>query len=163
MADLFGRFADAHGGSFAADAAKITFAADPGVLGAGGVGMLTQNLVFNYQQQVNRIYEIGTNLSFYVAGRTQGNLTVGRVLGPRPITVAFYKKYGDVCQAATNHLDIQMSAGCTTVGSFNQNYNFSMKYCVIVSIGVSVNAQDTMISEQLQMMFGSLGMQGVSF
>ena len=163
MADLFGRFADAYGGAFSADAAKITFAADPGVLGTtGGVGMLTQNLVFNYQQQINRIYEIGTNLSFYVAGRTQGNLTVGRVLGPRPIAIAFYKKYGNVCQAATNHLDIQMSAGCTAIGSYSQNYNFSMKYCVIVSIGVSVNAQDMMISEQLQLMFASLGMQGVS-
>lgn len=163
MADLFGRFADAFGGSFAADAARITFAADPGILGTtGGVGMLTQQLSFNYQQQISRIYEIGTNLSFYIAGRTQGNLSVGRVLGPRPVAVAFYKKYGNVCDAATNHLDIEMSAGCKQVGSANQQYSFGLKFCVIMSIGVSVAAQDMMINEQLQLMFASLGMKGVS-
>ena len=178
MADLFGRFADSYGGAFAADAAKVTFASDPGILGAGaginggdgtltndsgGVGMLTQQLSFNYQQQITRIYEIGTNYSFYVAGRTQGNLTVGRVLGPRPIAIAFYKKYGDACQAATNHLDIEMATGCQLVGGFNQAYSFAMKFCVITSIGVSVQAQDMMINEQLQIMFASLGMKGVSY
>jgi hypothetical protein len=171
MADLFGRLTDAFGGAFAADAAKVTFAADPGILGTaaggkgganGGVGMLTQQLSFNYQQQVTRIYEIGTNASFYVAGRTQGSLTIGRVIGPRPIALAFYQKYGSVCNAATNHLDIEMATGCKKPGDFNQAYSFTMKFCVIVSIGVSVASQDMMINEQLQVMFGSLGMKGVS-
>lgn len=172
MADLFGRIADAYGGAFAADSARITFAADPGFLGSGvspgeggangGVGMLTQQLSFNYQQQITRIYEIGTNYSFYVAGRTQGNLSIGRVIGPRPVAVAFYRKYGDVCQAATNHLDIEMATGCSSIGGFNQVYSFSLKFCVIMSIGVSVNAQDMMINEQLQLLFASLGMKGVT-
>lgn len=176
MADLFGRFADAYGGAFAADAARVTFALDPGLLGfgvgangdstfqgAGGVGMLTQQLSFNYQQQITRIYEIGTNYSFYVAGRTQGNLTIGRVIGPRPVALAFYQKYGNVCDAATNHLDIEMATGCQQIGGFAQAYSFQMKFCVIMSIGVSVVAQDMMINEQLQVMFASLGMKGVSY
>lgn len=170
MADLFGRLSDAYGGAFAADAARITFAQDPGLLGTagavgdanGGVGMLTQQLSFNYQQQITRIYEIGTNYSFYVAGRTQGNLSIGRVIGPRPVAVAFYKKYGSVCDAATNHLDIEMATGCRAIGDYNQSYSFSMKFCVIMSIGVSVAAQDMMINEQLQVMFASLGMKGVN-
>lgn len=178
MADLFGRFADAYGGAFAADAARITFATDPGLLGfgsgangvttgyggggGGGVGMLTQQLSFNYQQQITRIYEIGTNYSFYVAGRTQGNLTVGRVIGPRPVALQFYRKYGNVCDAATNHLDIEMGTGCKITGQFGQAYAFQMKFCVITSIGVSVSAQDMMINEQLQVMFASLGMKGVN-
>lgn len=165
MADMLGRFSDSYGGSFSADAARITFASDPGILGTtGGVGLLTQQLSFNYQQQITRIYEIGTNLSFYVAGRTQGSLSVGRTLGPRKIAVAFYKKYGSVCNAATNHLDIEMATGCNVVGenSAQQNYSFSMKFCVIMSIGVSINAQDMMINEQLQVMFASLGMKGVN-
>lgn len=182
MADMFGRAADAYGGAFSADAARITFASDPGLpppglLGTtagglnppfdvletinGGVGMLTQQLSFNYQQQISRIYEIGTNLSFYVAGRTQGNMSIGRVIGPRPVAVAFYRKYGSVCDAATNHLDIEMATGCRTTGGYNQPYSFAMKFCVIMSIGVSVQAQDMMINEQLQVMFASLGMKGV--
>ncbi len=176
--DLFGRFADSYGGAFAADAARITFALDPGLLGSGvtpglvdplnptggingGVGMLTQNLTFNYSQQITRIYEIGTNYSFYVAGRTQGNLSLGRVIGPRPVAVGFYSKYGDVCKAATNQLDIEMATGCRQIGGFDQVYAFSLKFCVIMSIGVSIAAQDMMINEQLALMFGSLNMRGV--
>lgn len=162
MPDLFGRFADAYGGAFSADAARVTFSSDPGLLGtSGGVGMLTQQLSFNYQQQITRIYELGSNLSFYVAGRTQGNLSIGRVIGPRPVAVAFYQKYGNVCNAATNHLDIEMSTGCRQIGDFAQQYRFSLKFCVISSIGVSVASQDMLINEQLQVMFASLGLGGV--
>ncbi len=173
MADIFGRASDAFGGAFAADAAKVTFAQDPGILGSGeglngfsnngGVGLLTQNLSFQYTQQVTRIYELGTNYSFYVAGRTQGSLSVGRILGPRPVALAFYQKYANVCDAATNHLDIELSAGCKVIGEFQgQTYAFSLKFCVITSIGVSMTAQDMIINEQLQVMFGSLGMRGVN-
>lgn len=164
--DIFSRMTDAYGGAFSADAAKVTFASDPGVLGSvgangGGVGMLVQQLQFNYQQQVTRIYEIGTNVSFYVAGRTQGSMTVGRLLGPRPVALAFYRKYGDVCQASTNHLDVEMATGCTGAGNLAR-VAFKLKFCVITTIGVSVTAQDMMINEQLQLMFCSLGMQGVN-
>lgn len=163
MSDIFGRNSDAFGGSFAADAARVTFASDPGILGtSGGVGLMTQNLAFSYLQQVNRLFEVGTNFSFYIAGRTQGNMSLGRILGPRPVSLGFYTKYASVCNAATNHLDLQMSAGCAQVGSFNQNYAFSMKYCVLISIAVSVAAMDMMINEQLAVMFASLGMRGVS-
>lgn len=173
MADLFGRAADSFGGAFSADSAKITFAEDTGAFGAvaggaalaalgGGVGMLTQQLSFSYQQQVTRIYEIGTNFSFYVAGRTQGSLSMGRVIGPRPVAVAFYRKFGSVCQAATNTLNIQLATGCQDPGQFAQVYAFSLKFCVITSIGVSINAQDMMINEQLQLMFASLNLNGIA-
>ena len=128
--------------------------------------MLVQNLGFNYQQQVTRIFEIGTNLQFYVAGRTQGQMSLGRVLGPRPIALAFYQKYGNVCEAATNILDIQLATGCRATGEFasvnGQIYAFTMKFVVITSIGVTMAAQDMLINEQLSAMFASLNLKGVN-
>jgi len=164
MADMFGRASDAYGGSFSADGAKITFAADPGLLGiSGGVGMLTQQLGVSYTQQVQRIYEIGTNLSFYVIGRTQGSFTVGRILGPRPVALAFYRKYGNGCNVASNHLDLELATGCgpsgTAAANSNKSFSITMKFCLIVSIGISLNANDMMINEQLQVMYASLGMK----
>ena len=176
MPDIYNRAADNYGGSFSADAARVTFA-QAGILGesvalggAGvairGVGMLVQNLTFTYQQAVTRIYEIGSNFSFYVAGRTQGSANMGRVLGPRPLMPFFYKKYGDVCNAASNILDLELATGCSTIGSFattaGQKYRFSVKYCVITSIGVSMTAQEMLVNEQLQMLFCSLSMNGVN-
>lgn len=172
MADIFTRASDAFGGSFSADAAQVTFAQrgflseTSSVKGGGDVGMLVQQLQFTYQQQVTRVYEIGTQLTFYVAGRTSGQLSMGRVLGPRPVALAFYQKYGDVCEAATNNLDIQLAAGCSFPGEFRsvnaQLYAFTMKYVVITSIGVSMTAQDMMINEQLMAMFSSLNLNQVT-
>jgi hypothetical protein len=168
MADIFNRISDNYGGSFSADAARVTFVQD-GVLGQSvgdgvalrGVGMLVQSLTFNYQQQVTRIYEVGTNFSFYVAGRTQGGLSMGRVLGPRPLMPVFYQKYGDVCNASTNSLDIEMATGCRGAGEFNQKYAFTLKFCVIISLGVSVAAQDMLINEQLSLLFCALNLRAL--
>ncbi len=162
--DIYGRFSNAFGGAFAADSARLTFAggADSlvgaGAASAGGVGLLTQNLSFSYQQLVSRLYEIGTNYAFYVSGRTQGSLSIGRVLGPRPVSMAFYQKYGSVCFAATNILTLGMATACTSPATSNSNYGWKMSFCVITSISVSVNAQDMLVNEQLQMMFAALNL-----
>ena len=180
MPDIFNRQSDAFGGSFSADGAFLTFAS-PGVGGTAGlvgsqsptslgVGLLTQSIQVGYQQQVLRLYEIGTNYHFYVAGRTSGNASVARVLGPRPISIAFYNKYGDVCEAATNILTLTMATGCRSTGDFanpagfgGAQFNIRMLFCVITNFGFSMNAQDAMINENLQLMFCSLLLQDVSF
>jgi hypothetical protein len=171
MADFFGRATDVNGGTFAAEMAKVTFAQNPDFPGGGlgrnsfdpdpaeqsiGVAMLAQSLQFAYQQCVTRVYVIGTTSSFKIASRAQGSAGLGRVLGPRPVALAFYQKYGDVRNAASNSLNIEMSAGCKAVDGFTQRYAFGIETCVIVSIGVSVAAQDMMINEQVQLTYASL-------
>ena len=166
MADIFNRNTDAYGGSFAADGAYVSFTTevalpdDAGLVGNAdkNVGLLTQNLTINYQQQIQRIYEIGTAFHFFVAGRTQGTMQVGRIMGPRPISIAFYAKFGDVCNCSTNNIDLTLATGCSTVGQFIDTTSFllSARFCVINSIAISMNAQDMLISEQLQMMYCAL-------
>lgn len=163
MADIFSRAGNAFGGSFAADAASVSFAfaefADNALGGdAGGVGLLTQNLQFQYQQAVTRLYEIGTNLQFFISGRTQGTATLGRVLGPRPVQVEFYQKYGNVCTAETNNIDFRADTACEVDGDGLSGgvYSFKIKHCVITNIAVSVRAEDMVISENLQLMYNSL-------
>lgn len=158
--DVYGRFSNSFGGAFAADSAKLTFAGgSENLVGAGGVGLLTQQLAFNYTQMVSRLYELGTNNTFYVAGRTQGSISIGRVLGPRPVSMAFYQKYGSVCHASTNILNLQMATECEPSAA-TPTFAWVMKFCLITSIAVSVNAQDMMVNEQLQMMFASLNPTG---
>jgi hypothetical protein len=167
MADVFNRAGNTLGGTFSVDAAQIVFSgggtagAAPGL--SGGVGLLSQNAQFSYQQQVTRLYEIGSNYTFLIAGRAQGSLALGRVLGPRPVQTQFYQNYGDVCNAANNNLAILMSAGCTTaaqgVGQGTGTLAFNVKNVVIVSIGINVAAQDMIVNEQLQAMFVALEVQ----
>lgn len=154
MADIFSRANQDFKGSFASDAAQVAFSGD----GSGnvfGVGLLTQNLGVNYTQSITRLYEIGTNYTYLVAGRTQGQLSMGRVLGPRPVAAAFYTTYGNVCNAATNNLNFSAQAGCNSQ-SLGGSLTFGVQNAVIVSIGLSVGAQDMVINENLAMTFISL-------
>jgi len=172
-ADIYSRAGNDFGGAFAADAAKVVFGSD--FLGAGtatasgtragGVGLLTQNLQIQYSQAVTRLYEIGSNATFLVAGRTQGQASMGRVLGPRAVNIAFYTKYGNVCNAGQNNINFEADAGCPeNAGLYyggggataSGSYTFIIRYVVITNIGIAVAAQDMIINEQLQLMFISL-------
>ncbi len=150
--DIFGRQALDVGGAFAADAAVVTFAGIDG----GGVGLLTQSLNFQYQQQITRLYEVGSRQTFYVGGRSQGSASVARILGPRAVSAAFYSVYGNICNAASNTLAFQLAVGCNDPADLGQGMAFSLLGVVITSIGISVQAENMIINEQLQLMFVTL-------
>jgi hypothetical protein len=161
--DIFSRDGQDFGGAFAADAASITFAQGE-IAGGGGVGLITQNLTFSYNQAVTRIFEVGSNLTFLVAGRASGQAGVARILGPRKIQTAFYKKYGNVCNAATNHIDFSAESACSVSsnagrGSYTSGvYAFTLRSVIITGLNVGVSAGDMLINEQLQMMFIALNL-----
>ena len=165
MADIFSRAGNDFRGAFSADAARVVFAGQ-GALStdAGGVGLLTQNLSLNYSQQVTRLYEIGTQATYLVAGRTFGSIGMGRVLGPRSVQMSFYTRYGNVCNAAQNNFNLEMDAACTTSPNSNQaavgqgsgNYRFAIRNVVITNFGLTMAAMDMLVNEQLQMLYVSL-------
>lgn len=174
MGDIYGRSGSQFNGAFAADAARIVFGGGGGTGGLdAGVGLLTQQVNIGYTQQVSRLYEVGTNFTYLIAGRTQGQASLGRVLGPRPIQVAFYSAYGNVCNAGRNVLNFQCDTGCPsgdqtragviapTGGLTGGAYAFTLANCVIVNIGMSVAAQDMIVNEQLQLMFIALNLGAV--
>jgi hypothetical protein len=159
--DIFGRESTL-GGAIASDAAKIVFAGGGdsivgGVSASGGVGLLTQNLQISYQQQVTRIYEVGSNFTFLVAGRAQGTLGLGRVLGPRAVQTQFYRNYGNVCNASNNNLALELAAGChvSQPGDLGK-ISLVIRNVVLISIGFNVGSQDMVIGEQLQGLFVAL-------
>ena len=159
--DAFGRSPMAVGSAMAADSAVDLLG------GAGlpaGPGLLVQQLQTQYQQPINRIYELGSNLVYYVAGRQQGNGSISRVIGPVPVTVAFYAIYGNVCNAGENNLFVLAAGACFTnpAGRFSaaaealrQGSAVGMLFTGVVlnTIGMSIRSEDMLIGEQLGLMF----------
>lgn len=136
------------GGAFSADGAIITF-------GSLGVGMLAQSINWSYVQNVQRIYEIGSNSVYLIAGRTQGTAGVNRIMGPTQVASSFYSSFGDVCQAYRNNITFQAYARCGVNGSgaSGQTVNITLGNCVIQSYGGGVQAEQMVVNEQIQMMF----------
>jgi hypothetical protein len=187
MADLFGRRSLEFGGAFSADAAQIAFSfSNPtqrGLVERGGVGLLTQQLNFSYAQQITRLYEIGSQRTFFVAGRPQGNAQMARVVGPREVTMAFYYKFGNVCCAKDNVLQFRAAAMClptgmgttteetvallsrdpkqqqiTALGAAASTGAISLRMTgvVITTVGFTVQAENMVINEQVQLMYVAL-------
>ncbi len=158
--DIFNRRTDVFGGSFASDLAFITFPNVTGLAGAftADFGLLIQRMQTTYQQQVTRLYEVGRPAIYYIGGRTNGDITIDRVVGPRTIQESFYKKFGDVCQALSNTLDFSIQTGCQAAGeveAFQGFVSYTSYFCVITSIGLGIQAADMLINENLRIMFSS--------
>jgi len=141
--DIFSRDVN-YGGSFSADGASVQFA-------GFGAGFLIQSLQWTYQQNVTRLYEVGSPDIYLVAGRTQGNVSMKRVLGPTSIATAFYQQYGNVCGAGQNSLSFTMETGCG--GQQAGTQTIDIRHVVITQLGGAVSAQDMVIHETLAMMF----------
>lgn len=165
--DVFSRRTDVFGGSFSADAVRLSF---PDVLGnqAGEVGLVIQNLSMQYSQQITRLFEIGTPAQFYVAGRTAGSGSFMRIMGPRTLAKTFYAKYGDVCQAASNNIRLAAGTGCGPDAVITQNISGTAQqlpggsvalqayFVVLQSLGINLTADQVVIGESLTFMFSSL-------
>ena len=174
MSAIYERQKTGWGGSFASDIAAMSLAGSGISLG------IVQNTQLQFAQQIARIYDVGNNGGggtggfvpvFYVGGRTQGQATIARVLGPQSGALCdFYKSMGNVCQP--QDLQFTFAGGCPGAGgpqptarssinssTGNADYN-RVKYtaiaCVITNLGISVASQDMIVNENISLMFANL-------
>jgi hypothetical protein len=164
--DIFNRGLD-FGGSFASDKATLKLPALASAIGGGPdlTGFLVQNLNVNYQQQITKLYEVGGTKIYYVGGRTQGQATLSRIIGPKIVAKAFYENYGDVCRISEegNNIEFELEgASCGADGNSppGAKAKYTAKFCVVTTVGFTVQAQDMLINEQVTLMIGSLEYDG---
>jgi hypothetical protein len=125
--------------------------------------LITQQLNIQYQQPITRLYEVGTQKTYFVAGRPQGTATIARVLGPGNVSAAFYSCLGNVCNAEFNDICFCVQTGCTNVDDDTETVDtdfgamsIGIKNVVLQSIGFSIQAQDMIINENLSLFFTAL-------
>ena len=161
MTAIYERQKTSHGGSFASDTAVLSVAGDA----ATKLGIVS-NFQASFAQAISRIYSVaatdgtdaGTVPVFYVGGRTQGQLSLGRVVGPQGSALcAFYRKMGNVC--SPEDLTFTLSAGSGTAGSTKcdpAKVDYTAEACVLTNVGIQVGSQDMIVNENLTMMFANL-------
>lgn len=184
MADVYSRQRTGFAGAFASDLAAMTIAGSTTPLG------IVQNVQINFSQQVARIYDVSNGGSasasaggfvpvFYVGGRTQGNASIARVLGPQSGALCdFYAELGNVC--SPQDLTFTFSGGCGEAGdgsSPTRLIEFSnavgrgseanaVKYTIqaatMVNLTVGVAAQDMIVNENIALMFANLNCDEVN-
>lgn len=158
--DIFGRTPLSFGGAFAADSAHINLSlnccdcfGDP----ITSAGLVTQQLQIQYQQPITRLYELGTQNTYFVAGRPQGSANIARILGPGLVMAELYSCLGNVCNANTNDVCFCIQGGCT--GGTESNFEamqLCLKNVVMQSLGMTVQAQDMLVNEQMSLFFTAM-------
>lgn len=158
--DIFGRTPLNFGGAFAADSAHINLSlnccdcfGDP----ITSAGLVTQQLQIQYQQPITRLYELGTQNCYFVAGRPQGSANIAKILGPGLVMAELYSCLGNVCNAATNDVCFCIQGGCS--GGTETNFEamqLCLKNVVMQSLGMTVQAQDMLVNEQMSLFFTAM-------
>jgi len=143
--DIFSREVS-FGGAFSADGASLTFS-------NFGQGLLAQQVQWQYQQNVTRLYEVASPDIWLVAGRTQGQATVQRVMGPSSLAASFYETYGNVCNTASNTITFTFTAACDAADTGGDTVTVTLNGVVIVGVGGAVTAQDMVVNESITMLF----------
>lgn len=147
--DLFGRDIDV-GQPFSADEVSLIFS------GGGQQELVVQSLDVSYRQNITRLWELGSGAQYFVAGHTEGNLSMARVVGPAPVSDAFFSHFGDVCNVQETNIALKSSTGCGTGGTGKK---IQADSCVITQVAYRVAAQDMVVNETVSMLVASVSLK----
>jgi len=151
--DVFGRTDTGFGGAFTSSLASFSLSSTGGDINK----LLVTNLQANYNQPINRIYELASNRAFFVVGRPEGTGNFGSVFGPKPVTELAYKQLADPCNNNTISLNFQGQASCDSNGArFSPQFGRRLVGVVLQTLGFSVNAQDMLINENVGFLYAAL-------
>jgi len=151
-------------GVFSTEESKLTFGSvkDP-------IGFLVQNWNVTYQQQVQELFEIGSNALYWSKGRPVGNGTLGRIIGdrdptPEPGTGGFFPDAAyDICEGGATMELTAAGGACATLGSnvdelLNKELHITMSGVVVTQIGFSMQVGDVRLMENFAWRFAYLKM-----
>ena len=154
--DLYGKqtqFGDT--GILTADVMKMS------VPGGGDVeqGFLVQNVTIQYNQPLNRIYEIGSNLVYFAPGRSIGTMQMGRIIGGEPIDSIFGTTGEGVWTTRGVGQDgrvILLSSVGTAPDTGAPSVTFRVNGAVIESYGFATDANGLLVQENVTIQFAGL-------
>jgi hypothetical protein len=144
MADIFNA-AGKIGGVFKGTTVALTLG------GAGIKGALVQNININYSRNVSRIWELGSDDTYYVIGHTEGQAQMSRIVSKNDGDIL--DALADACEAKGKILSMSGTADtCEGEG----NFGIKMSGPMLISRSFAVDAQQFMITSQAGIMFSGL-------
>ena len=120
---------------------------------------LVQNIAFQYNQPLNRLYEIGSAKVFFANGRPIGTMQLGRIIGQKHITELLGKTGQGVWSTDLS----KGNASARTIifkkrGGQNRGaqIQFVMTGAVVESYGYATDANGLLSQENVSLQFGGM-------
>ena len=146
MADIFNKKVEVAGGPIARSETMIVSTDSGGTIG------LAQNVSINYNQPLQRVYELGTSKTFMVSGRTTGSASIGRIIGenqtlPTVLGEAFFNVDGE-------------KGGVLILKDIASETTLTCSGCYVSGYSTSTDANGSIVTEQITIDFQSLETKG---
>jgi hypothetical protein len=121
---------------------------------AGGVSLI-QNLQVSHQQPVQNLFEVGSNKRYYVIGKSSGTFSISQILGFGPTVLSNVTALADPCsvpggRVLTISFPNSYCSGAEAANGVGGSLTLTLKGVLLQSMGFSTQAQDNLISTQVQ-------------
>jgi len=119
-------------------------------------GSLVQSVNINYARQVSRIWELGSEDTYFVLGHTQGNAALSKIVGRQDTDVL--QAMSDACQAINQVITLTSTGGGIGGQCLDDNLDFNLVITgpIMDSIGFGVNANNFLITQDASIQFAAL-------
>jgi hypothetical protein len=119
----------------------------------GGKGSLTQNLTLTYTRNVTRIWELGSNDTYYIVGHTEGQAGMSRIVAK--IGGDILDDLADPCTAKDNVL-VMSSIGDNCDTETNVELKLTASGPILTQRSFSAEAGRFIITDAAAIMFSGL-------
>lgn len=164
MADIFGyKRAPKPDGVFSSEDSMMVIGGAEA--GSANTPSLVQNWNVEYTQDVQELFELGSNKLFWAKGRPVGRGSIGRIVGQvGPDTAEsglMPKSAFDICDGGATLMIKAVGGHCqTTATRLNKGVTLVMSGVVVTSIGFAMTVQDVRIMENYGWRFAHLQLTG---
>jgi hypothetical protein len=121
--------------------------------GGDSKGAIIQQAEWSLERSVNMLYEVGSQNVYYVGDRRKGQGRFSRVVGGAKNFKTMVTKFGKLCDAKTNFLNLSVGASSCGPGGGGGKVTYKLLGVTLTSIGASVTANDIVVTENMGLMF----------
>ena len=131
--------------------------------GGDMVEYLVQQVAIQYNQPLNRIYEIGSDFVYFAPGRAVGSCQIGRIIGETLITDLLGNAGEGMWKPGTDADDHTMIFTDNGDGSFESisRVHYKLTGCIVESYSVAGDANGMLMQENVTIQFAGLSFAGV--
>ncbi len=142
------------GGVFKGTTVAITLGAAGGGNGQASKGSLVQNISISYNRGLNRIWELGSDDTYFILGHTEGSIQMSRIIGRKDSDIV--DQLGDACKAKDMVLNISSTDRGEACPGSEMSFSLQASGPMLQSVAFSISADNFLANSNVTMMISGL-------
>jgi len=119
-------------------------------------GSLVQSLTIDYNRQVNRVWELGSENTYFILGHTDGAATLNKIVGQPGTDIL--ERMADACDSVDQTISVSSTGGGigSQCSSSDLNFDLTISGPILTRRSFAISADNFMITENATIMFAAL-------